>query len=80
MFWDIGPLRPTGCEAAGPPDCSGTPPPPSGNLPPRTGVDPHEFPRRSALARTQKSAFFDGSLIDVCGGGPCYAGDWTGAP
>ena len=32
------------------------------------------------LARTQKSAFFDGSLIDVCSGGPCYAGDWTGPP
>jgi hypothetical protein len=80
VFWDIGPLRPAGCEAAGPPDCAGTPPPPPGNLPPRTGVDPHEYPRRSALARTQKSAFFDGSLIEVCSGGPCYAGDWSGPP
>ena len=80
VFWDIGPLRPGGCEAPGPPDCAGTPPPPPGNVPPRTGVDPHEFPRRSAAARTQKSAFFDGSLIDVCAGGPCYAGTWTGSP
>ena len=55
---------------------SGTPAPPTGNVPPRPpafGDDPHEDPRNTPAAREQKSAFLrtDGTLIDVCGGGPC---------
>ncbi|MEX2193968.1 MAG: hypothetical protein WD844_01665 [Thermoleophilaceae bacterium] len=54
---------------------SGTPTPPTTNTPPRAGDDPHEFPRRQPAAREQKSAFLQigGQIIDVCGGGPCYA-------
>ena len=42
--------------------------------------DPHEFPRRSADGRRQKSAFLQigGKVIDVCGPRPCYAGTWHG--
>jgi hypothetical protein len=79
VYWDIGPLRPAGCEAAGPPDCDGVTPPPPLELPNRQGLDPHEFPRRAAAARLMKSNFLrvGGSVTDVCGG-PCYAGTWTG--
>ncbi len=72
--WDIGPLR---MEATG---GVGTPPPPKTEVPPRSGQDPHEFPRRSAAGMRQKSAFLrpGGVVIDVCGGGPCYAGTWRG--
>jgi hypothetical protein len=54
-------------------DTHATPPPPAGNVPPREGEDPHEQPRRSAIARRQKDAFLrpDGRVIDVCGGAPC---------
>ena len=54
---------------------AGTPTPPITNTPPRAGQDPHEFPRRQPAAREQKSAFLriGGQIIDVCGGGPCYA-------
>ncbi len=71
--WDIGPLR---MEAGG---GVGTPPPPKTEVPPRTGQDPHEFPRRSTAAMRQKSAFLrpGGVVTDVCGG-PCYAGSWRG--
>ncbi len=34
VVFDIGPLRPPGCQAAGPPDCLGTPPPPTTNIAP----------------------------------------------
>jgi len=71
--WDIGPLR---MEQDG---GVGTPPPPKTETPPRSGQDPHEFPRRSPLAMRQKSAFLrpGGVVIDTCGG-PCYAGSWRG--
>ena len=52
---------------------SGTPPPPSIELPPSEGTDPHSRPRAQASARTQKSAFFDGVFLDVCGALPCAA-------
>jgi hypothetical protein len=37
--------------------------------------DPHECPRRQVPARLQKSEFLKtgGAVIDVCGGGPCFA-------
>ena len=43
------------------------------------GQDPHEYPRRSAAARQQKSDFLKpgGLVTDVCHG-PCHAGSWPG--
>ncbi|HEY8518197.1 MAG TPA: hypothetical protein VIS07_22020 [Candidatus Binatia bacterium] len=54
---------------------SGAPVPPLVNLPPREGEDSHEDPRADPEARLQKSEFLkvDGAVIDVCGGGPCFA-------
>ena len=77
-LWDIGPLRKTTCPSGDSP--CGTPPPPITNTPPSKGEDPHELPRRSPLARQQKSAFLEpgGAVIKVCGNKPCYAGAWTG--
>ena len=76
VMWDIGPKRTEDGEVVG------TDVPPTTNTPPGAdaGQDPHEFPRRSAAAREQKSAFLsiDGQVIDVCGSTPCYAGTWTG--
>ena len=74
VVWDSGPVRMVGDEE------HGTPPAPLTNTPPRVGHDPHEHPRRVPAARAQKSAFlsFGGTLIDVCGGGPCYADGFTG--
>jgi hypothetical protein len=75
VIWDSGPLRPDGMGGM-----IGTPPAPITNTPPRLGQDPHEFPRREASARLQKSEFLriDGRVIDPCAGRPCYAGGWTG--
>ena len=51
---------------------SGSPTPPLTNNPPTTGHDPHEDPRNSPAARTQKAEFLrHGDVIDVCDGGPC---------
>jgi len=51
---------------------SGSPTPPLTNNPPTAGHDPHEDPRASAAARTQKAEFLrNGDVIDVCNGGPC---------
>ena len=74
VLWDSGPVRMVGDSERG------TPPAPTTNTPPREGHDPHSRPRSSPLARSQKSAFlsFGGALIDVCGGGPCYADGFTG--
>lgn len=52
---------------------SGNPPPPQTNTPPTGGSDPHSKPRAQAIAREQKSAFFYGAFIDVCGNDPCLA-------
>jgi hypothetical protein len=59
---------------------SGTPPPPLENLPNRAGADPHSHPRNDAAARRQKSEFLriGGPVVDVCGGGPCFANGYTG--
>jgi hypothetical protein len=57
VWWDGGPQ---------------TPLEPITNTPPRTGADPHSFPRKTAAARRQKATFLlGGGLVDVCGGGPC---------
>ncbi|HEX8205989.1 MAG TPA: hypothetical protein VF587_08030 [Solirubrobacteraceae bacterium] len=83
VFWDTGPYRgaPERVE-----DCDsgqgdhGNFPPYAANVPPRQGCDPHEMPRRSPLARQQKSEFLrvDGRIVDVCGG-PCFADGWEGS-
>jgi hypothetical protein len=57
VWWDGGPQ---------------TPLEPTTNTPPRTGVDPHSFPRKTVAARRQKATFLlGGGVVDVCGGGPC---------
>jgi hypothetical protein len=72
FYWDSGPLTPQ--------NPSGTPVPPVANVPPQLGQDPHEFPRRTADGRAQKSAFLqiDGQVIDPCGGAPCRSNGWPG--
>jgi hypothetical protein len=59
---------------------SGQPAPPTTNTAPTQGEDPHSHPRSDAKARTQKSWFLavGGKVVDVCGGGPCYAHGYTG--
>ncbi len=78
VLWDIGPQRNAPCPSGDSP--CGTPPPPLTNTPPMTGEDPHEWPRQSPSARLQKSYFLmpNGSVVNVCGNKPCYAGAWTG--
>jgi hypothetical protein len=72
---DTGPLRSDGAGGL-----IGTPPAPITNTPPREGQDPHSAPRSDPSARVQKSEFLriGGSVVDVCGTRPCYAGGWTG--
>ena len=50
VVWDIGPLRPAGCGAAGAPACIGTGQPPITNTAPRLGVDPHGVTGREPSA------------------------------
>ncbi|TDC01952.1 hypothetical protein E1284_39810, partial [Actinomadura bangladeshensis] len=51
---------------------SGSPAPPLTNTPPTQGRDPHSDPRNNADARRQKATFLKtGTVVDVCGGGPC---------
>jgi hypothetical protein len=66
VYWDTGPAA--------------TPAPPTGNVAPRRGRDPHSAPRSERRARVQKSEFLrpNGAVVDVCGGGPCYAGGFAG--
>ncbi|HXQ24172.1 MAG TPA: hypothetical protein VN812_20995 [Candidatus Acidoferrales bacterium] len=55
---------------------SGSPAAPTTNTAPSSGHDPHEDPRSSPLARTQKSDFLQasgGAVVDVCSGLPCVA-------
>jgi len=73
VMWDTGPLRTESGQTVG------TNAPPDGNLPNRSGDDPHDNVRAMPAARLQKAAFLlNGLIVDVCGGGPCYAGTWTG--
>jgi hypothetical protein len=61
VYWDGGPARVNV--------------PPLANTPNKGLDDPHEFPRRTPAARTQKAAFLapGGALIDTCGGAACLA-------
>jgi hypothetical protein len=74
-YWDIGPVRegPLG-------EAIGTEPPPYENLPNRVGQDPHGAPRTAPAEQQLVSDFFAGAVQagDSCGGGPCYAGSFTG--
>ena len=74
VVYDSGPLRTVDGQQRG------TPPSPNTNTPPREGKDPHGHPRSTVHGRIQKAAFlsFDGALIDVCNGGPCFADGFTG--
>jgi hypothetical protein len=76
-YWDSGPVRE---DPANPGKFIGTEPPPYENLPNRTGVDPHGDPRAAAAEQQLVSDFFDGAILpgDDCGGGPCFAGGFTG--
>ncbi len=75
VYWDGGPLgrMVDGKER-------GTPAPPTGNVPPRTGADPHSYPRSDVKARQQKAEFMKvgGTLLNPCGIGPCYADGFAG--
>ncbi|MEI6446290.1 MAG: hypothetical protein WCO96_00250 [Actinomycetes bacterium] len=85
VYFDSGPVRSNGSGG-----WLGNTPPGFANVPPveasgasgNDGVDPHEHPRRSATGRAMKASFLqiNGKIIDACGGIPCYAGGWAGAP
>ncbi len=74
VMWDTGPTRTVGSET------EGTDPPPVTNTPNRSGDDPHGSPRATPAARVQKSEFLKvgGTVVDVCGGRPCFAAPYTG--
>lgn len=76
-YWDIGPVRE---DPSNPGSFIGVPPPPYENLPNREGEDPHGAPRAAAAEQQLVSDFFAGAIQagDDCGGGPCYAGSFTG--
>jgi hypothetical protein len=76
-YWDAGPVRE---DPANPGSLVGTEPPPWENLPNRSGVDPHGAPRAAPAEQQLVSDFFEGAILkrDDCGGGPCYAGGFTG--
>lgn len=73
-YWDTGPVRTEGGKTVG------VEPPPYENLPDRSGEDPHGAPRAAAAEQQLVSDFFEGAIqqSDTCGGGPCYAGTFTG--
>jgi hypothetical protein len=51
----------------------GTPAPPPAEVPNRAGADPHGMLSGEPRALTLIAAFInDGTIIDVCGGGPCH--------
>ncbi|HET7054685.1 MAG TPA: hypothetical protein VFI09_12310 [Solirubrobacterales bacterium] len=76
-YWDIGPVRE---DPVGSGTTIGVPPPPYENLPNRAGEDPHGAPRAAPAEQQLVSDFFEGAIQsgDDCGGGPCYAGSFTG--
>jgi hypothetical protein len=76
-YWDIGPVRQ---DPLNPGSFIGVPPPPYENLPNRGGQDPHGAPRAAMAEQQLVSDFFAGAIEadDDCGGGPCYAGAFTG--
>jgi hypothetical protein len=78
IYFDSGPPSAPGLE-------DGVVAPPTTNTPPNPpeyGRDPHSDPRNDPNGRIQKSAFLQigGQVVDVCGGKPCYARGYTGAP
>jgi hypothetical protein len=76
-YWDIGPIRE---NPFNPGTYIGVEPPPYENLPDRSGEDPHGAPRAAPAEQQLVSDFFEGAIprSDNCGGGPCYAGSFTG--
>jgi hypothetical protein len=76
-YWDTGPVRE---DPLNPGTQIGVEPPPYENLPNRSGQDPHGAPRATPAEQQLVSDFFDGAILesDNCGGGPCYAGGFTG--
>ncbi|MGA2452923.1 MAG: hypothetical protein ABSG93_05335 [Solirubrobacteraceae bacterium] len=76
-YWDIGPVRENPSD---PGSQIGVEPPPYENIPNETGEDPHEAPRNAPAEQQLVSDFFGGAIpkTDNCGGGPCYAGSFTG--
>ena len=80
VVFDIGPLRPAGCRPEQPTTCQGVPPPPTTNIAPELGRDPHGITAFSGAAVSQFAAFLrpNGTFINGCGSGPCYAAGWTG--
>ncbi|MDX6604112.1 MAG: hypothetical protein QOF23_621 [Solirubrobacterales bacterium] len=76
-YWDTGPVRE---DPLSPGTQIGVEPPPYENLPNRSGQDPHGAPRATPAEQQLVSDFFDGAILasDNCGGGPCYAGGFTG--
>ncbi len=80
FVWDIGPKRPNGSGGY-----LGTASAPITNTAPNDsyGVDPHDTViNTSPEIRHQIAAFISpqGKIINTCGGSPCYAAGWTGAP
>jgi hypothetical protein len=80
VVFDIGPLRPPGCGAAGAPACLGTPPAPLTNTIQTQGADPHGLTgfAPSAVAQFVDFLAIDGKFQNTCGAKPCYAAGWTG--
>ncbi len=76
-YWDTGPVRE---DPLNPGKLIGVEPPPYENLPNRSGVDPHGAPRAAPAEQQLVSNFFAGAILqsDDCGGGPCFAGGFTG--
>ncbi len=76
-YWDTGPIRPSPTE---PGKTIGVEPPPYENLPNRLGEDPHGAPRATPAEQDLVSNFYANGILvgDNCGGGPCYAGGFTG--
>lgn len=76
-YWDTGPIRPSPTD---PGATIGVEPPPYENLPNRLGEDPHGAPRATPAEQDLVSNFFANGILvgDNCGGGPCYAGGFTG--
>jgi hypothetical protein len=75
VYWDPGPVR-DDPSSLDPEDVLGTDVPPIENLPNRTGVDPHENPRRTPAEQQMVSDFLmpnaASKITDTCNGSPCY--------
>jgi hypothetical protein len=78
VYWDPGPVR-DDPASSDPADVLGTDVPPIENLPNRTGVDPHENPRRTPAEQQMVSDFLQPNaqsrITDTCNGSPCF--DYT---